>query len=243
MTQFYSLFLKEFQSYFRTHTAYFIMFIYIVLSMIATFYSGYFFVLNNTDMVSFFSFQPDILAVLIPAVTMRLWADERKIGTIEFILTQPIKYSTLVWSKYLASVAFCIILLSLTFGFWIYLNLLTQADNINIFSGYIGCLLVASTFCAIGCVVSSFSTNAVIAYLISVFLSWGLISINFNFIVDIISKITDISLNNDIQSFNFSNHFYSFTSGQIGPDNIIYFVSIIALALWFNIFAVEYKRN
>lgn len=243
MNQFYSLFLKEFKSYFRTHTAYFIMFIYIVLSMIATFYSGSFFVLNNADMVSFFIFQPDVLAVLIPAITMRLWADERKIGTIEYILTQPVKYSSLVWSKYLAAVAFCMVLLSLTFSFWIYLNFLTKADNINIFSGYLGCLMVASIFCVIGCVVSSFSTNAVVAYLISVFLSWGLISINFNFIIGIISKITATSLNNDIQSFNFTNHFYSFISGQIGPDNIIYFISFIALALWFNVFAIEYKRN
>lgn len=241
--QFASVFFKEFKSYFRTHTAYFIMSVYMILSMIGTFYSGYFFFLNNSDLVSFFSFQPQILTILIPAVTMRLWADERKSGTLEYILTQPIDYTILVLGKYCAAVSFCLLLLAFTFPLWIYTNLLTSVDNINVFSGYVGCFLTAATFCAFGCTISAFSGNAVIAYLISVLVSWGFMETNFNFIISAVSKISHLSMSGEGQSLNYVVHFQSFISGQIGIDNIIYFISTIVLTLWLNVFVIEYKRS
>lgn len=243
LKQFNCLFLKEFKSYFRTHTAYFIMMIYLVLSMIAAFYSGYFFLMDNTDLISFFSFQPEILAVLIPAVTMRLWADEHKSGTIEFLLTQPVKYSVLVYAKYFAAVAFCLLLLLMTVPFVFYVNQLTNVDNYNVAASYLGCLLVSGTFCAIGCTVSSFSSNAVVAYLISVFLSWVAYSTNFNFILGIISSLSGQNISPNQLSLNLTSNFQTFASGQLGVDSIVYFLSAIILVLWFNIVSVEYKKS
>ncbi len=241
--QFVSVFFKELKSYFRTQTAYFIMAVYMIISMIGTFYSGYFFFLNNSDLVSFFSFQPQILAILIPAVTMRLWADERKSGTLEYILTQPVGYGILVLGKYCAAVVFCLILLAFTFPLWIYTNYLTTVDNINVFSGYAGCFLTAALFCAFGCVISAFCSNAVIAYIVSVLISWGFTGTNFNFIISAVSEISGLPMSGEGHAFNYMTHFQSFISGQIGFDNIIYFVSLIALTLWFNVFVIQYKRS
>ncbi|MBO5443062.1 MAG: hypothetical protein J6A33_04685 [Alphaproteobacteria bacterium] len=241
--QFASVYFKEFKSYFRTQTAYFIMAVYMIISMIGTFYSGYFFFLNNSDFVSFFSFQPQILAILIPAVTMRLWADERKSGTLEYILTQPVNYAILVLGKYCAAVSFCLILLTFTFPLWIYTNFLTTVDNMNVFSGYMGCFLTAAAFCAFGCVISAFCSNAVIAYLIAVLVSWGFMATNFNFIISFVAEVSRLPMSGEGQSFNYMAHFQNFISGQIGIDNIIYFAGLIALTLWFNVFVIEYKRS
>ena len=108
---------KEFGSYFRTPTAYIIIGVYLVISMFSTFYSAYFFMNNNTGLISFFSYQPEVLVILIPALTMKLWADERRSGTMEFILTQPISYNSIILGKFSAAVLFGLLLLVLTSPF------------------------------------------------------------------------------------------------------------------------------
>ena len=97
---------KEFAGYFRTPTAYIIIAVYLVLSMFATFYSAYFFAYDNSGLISFFTYQPEIFVVLMPAATMRLWADERRSGTIEFLLTQPVDYTAVVLGKFMAAAVF-----------------------------------------------------------------------------------------------------------------------------------------
>ena len=105
---------KEFAGYFRTPTAYIIIAVYLVLSMFATFYSAYFFAYDNSGLISFFTYQPEIFVVLMPAATMRLWADERRSGTIEFLLTQPVDYTAVVLGKFMAAAAFGLLMLALT---------------------------------------------------------------------------------------------------------------------------------
>ena len=106
---------KEFAGYFRTPTAYIIIAVYLVLSMFATFYSAYFFAYDNSGLISFFTYQPEIFVVLMPAATMRLWADERRSGTIEFLLTQPVDYTAVVLGKFMAAAAFGLLMLALTY--------------------------------------------------------------------------------------------------------------------------------
>ena len=160
---------KEFAGYFRTPTAYIIIAVYLVLSMFATFYSAYFFAYDNSGLISFFTYQPEIFVVLMPAATMRLWADERRSGTIEFLLTQPVDYTAVVLGKFMAAAAFGLLMLALTLPFALYASTLVDLDMLNVLSAYLATVLAIALLTAAGCLVSVFNTNAVLAYLFSVF--------------------------------------------------------------------------
>lgn len=240
--QIYLIFSKEFNSFFRTKLAYFILGIYIFLSMLTTFYMGYFFNLNNSSLFSFFYFQSDIFTLLIPAITMRLWADEYKSGTIELILTQPLHYTSVVIGKFFAAWTFCLLMLAMTFPLWAYTAALLPVDNINIISSYIGCFLICGALCAVGCAVSAFNRNPIVAYLSTVFIFWILIIFNFDFAFEWLHIPAELSIKFS-QSLNFYHHLQNMLTGQIGFDNIIYYFSIIFLALWLNTTTIEYKKN
>lgn len=240
---FNSIFAKEFMGYFKSGTAYVILAIYMALSFTAAFYFGGFFILNNSGLSSFFQFQPEILALLIPAVTMRSWADERRLGTIEYLLTQPISYTTIVLSKFSAAWAFGFLMLALSLPFWIYTSFLSPLDNLSILSSYLVCILIIGTFSALGCVISAFNTNPVIAYIISIFASWGIINLNLDFLITPAQRFSSEIFVQIIRSLNFIKHYEDFINGQIGLDNIIYFMSLIILALWLNVVSIEYKKN
>lgn len=234
---------KEFQSYFRSCMAYIIIGIYLFLSMFATFYSSYFFVFDNQNLISFFTYQPEIMAVLIPAVTMRLWADERRSGTIEFLLSAPVSYWAAVMGKFAAACLFSWLMLFLTLPFAAYASTLTDIDSLNIISGYLGCMLVMALFCAVGCLVSAANTNAVLAYLASVFISWLLMIGNFDFFFAPLYSISDMVSNRLSQSLNFAKHYQDLIMGQPGADNLIYFLSLTAALLWLNVAVISCKKR
>lgn len=233
---------KELGSFFRTRLAYFVIGIYVLISMLATFYMGYFFDLNNTELFSFFYFQADIFTILIPALTMRVWADEYKTGTIELILTQPIAYSSVVIGKFLAAWSICLLMLAATFPFWAYINSFIALDNLNIISAYLACALVCGSLCAVGCAVSAFNRNPILAYISTIFIFWLIISINFNFIINNLGLPNNLTIQLT-QSLNFYHHYQNLLTGQLGLDNLIYYISIMILALWLNITTIEYKKN
>lgn len=233
---------KEFASYFRSPTAYIIIAVYLVISMFATFYSGYFFAYDNSGLVSFFTYQPEIFVVLTPAVTMRLWADERRSGTMEFLLTQPLNYSTVVIAKFLAACLFCWAMLLLTLPFVFYAANLIPLDKMNVFSGYLGVVLVIAYLCALGCLVSVFNTNAVLAYLFSVFVGWLLTSFSFDFLLTPLLNFSETITNRLSQSLNFYRNYQDMIMGQPGIDNLTYFLSFTLLVLWLNVAAIDYKK-
>ncbi len=237
-----AIFNKELNSYFHTSLAYFLLGAYMLISMFSTFYLGAFFDLNNTELFSFFYFQSDIFALLVPALTMRLWAEERRSGTIELLLTQPISYTSIVIGKFLSAWTFCLILLATTVPFWIFINTIYDLDNINILSSYLGCFFVSGVFCAIGCCISAFNRGLVVAYICTLFISLLISTVNFDFLINQINLSDDVSIR-IIQSLNFSKHFTDMTGGQLGLDNIIYYLSMITLPLWLNILTIEYKKN
>ena len=234
---------KEFGSYFRTPTAYIIIGVYLVISMFSTFYSAYFFMNNNTNLISFFIYQPEVLTILIPALTMKLWSDERRSGTIEFILTQPISYNSIILGKFSAAVLFGLLLLVLTSPFIIYVSFLIKLDWINIASGYIGALLTIVVLTAIGCLISSFNNNAVLAYLFSVFSCWLLTSLNYDFILLPLFNLSENITYRLSQSLNFYHNYQDFIQGEPGLDNLTYFLSLTVLILWLNRLAIDYKKQ
>ncbi|MCM1297836.1 MAG: ABC transporter permease [Muribaculaceae bacterium] len=240
--QFSIILKKELAAFFNTNLAYVLMTAYILLSMSITFFLGGFFSINNADMFSFFYFQSFVFAVLTPAFTMRLWAEERKSGTIEFMLTQPVAVSTIVWAKFFAAWILCVIMLMLTIPLWIYMNIYFETDNLNILSGYFACILTAGMFCALGCMISSFSSSPVSSYILTLVLC-GIFSFgNFGWLISKAGLPERIA--SRIQfSLNFDKHYYDIMSGQISPDNLLYFILLIAFALWLNTVSIDYKRD
>ena len=238
-----TIFTKEFMSYFRTPTAYIIIAVYLVLSMFATFYSSNFFMNNNIGLTSFFTYQPEILIILIPALTMKLWSDERRSGTIEFILTQPISYTSIILGKFLAALAFGCLLLVLTLPFDLYVSALISLDSAMILSAYLGTILSIMFLTAIGCMISAFNTNSVLAYLFSVFMGWILISINFDFLLQPWMNLSENLSVKLTQSLNFYHHYQDMIMGEPGLDNLMYFCTLSVLALWINRIAIDYKKQ
>src|SRR5690242_16869929 len=163
-----TIFRRELAAYFATPLAYVFIVIFLVMAGILTFFVGNFFERGQADLQPVFTFHPWLYVVLIPALSMRLWAEERRSGTIELFLTLPISMTQAVLGKFLASWAFAGIALALTFPFWITVNYLGNPDNGVILASYIGSFLMAGGYLAIGACISAATSNQVIAFIVSV---------------------------------------------------------------------------
>src|SRR6266852_3973545 len=171
-----NIFRRELASYFATPLAYVFIIIFLVLAGILTFFAGDFFERGQADLQSFFTFHPWLYLVLIPALSMRLWAEERKSGTIELFLTLPIRMIEAVLGKFLAAWCFAGIALALTFPFWLTVRFLGDPDNGVILASYLGSWLMAGAILAIGAAVSAATKNQVIAFVVSASLVFVLIA-------------------------------------------------------------------
>ncbi|MFM2287116.1 MAG: hypothetical protein RL684_259, partial [Pseudomonadota bacterium] len=163
-----TIFKRELHSYFATPVAYVFIVIFLLLSGAFTFYLGNFYERGQADLQPFFNFHPWLYLFLVPAVSMRLWAEERKSGTIELLLTLPVTMWQAVLGKFLAAWAFIGIALALTFPIWLTVNYLGSPDNGVIFASYLGSLLMAGAFLAIGSCLSASTRNQVVAFILTV---------------------------------------------------------------------------
>src|ERR671934_899533 len=165
MTRTFAIFRRELSGYFTTPLAYVFIVIFLVLAGVLTFFVGGFFERNQADLQSFFTFHPWLYLVLIPALSMRLWAEERKSGTIELFLPLPIRLSEAVIGKFLAAWCFAGIALALTFPFWITVNVLGDPDNGVILASYLGSWLMAGAFLAVSAAISGLTKSQVLAFI------------------------------------------------------------------------------
>ncbi len=234
---------REFNSYFSTPIAYVFIVIFLILSGSLTFYMGNFFQREQADLIPFFSFHPWLYLFLVPAVTMKLWAEERKTGTIELILTLPIKTSEVVIGKFLAAWLFITFSLILTFPIWLTVNYLGSPDNGVIFSGYIGSLLMAGGFIAIGSCISSTTQNQVIAFILSVVICFLFLLSGTSLVLDFFNLFLHHSIVDTISSLSALTHFSSLTKGIIDFRDIIYYVTLILLWVYINIEIVDLKKG
>ncbi|MEN8219021.1 MAG: ABC transporter permease subunit [Pseudomonadota bacterium] len=233
---------RELSSYFATPIAYVFIVIFLFLSGIFTFYLGNFFAREQADLSSFFAFHPWLYLFLIPALAMRLWAEERKSGTIELLLTLPVTITEAVLGKFLAAWAFTAIALFLTFPMWISVNYLGNPDNAVILAGYIGSLLMAGAFLAIGASMSALTKNQVIAFVITVVVCLAFILSGFPLVLDFFSGWAPQVIVETISSFSFLTHFNAITKGVIDLRDIIYFFSLIAFWLFATALLIEVKK-
>lgn len=242
MSNIWVIFKRELAGYFTTPIAYIFMMIFVFLSGIFAFYIGNFFDRGQADLYPFFNFHPWLYLFLIPALAMRLWAEERKGGTIELLLTMPITMPQAVLGKFLAAWAFTAIALSLTFPIWITVNYLGEPDNGIIFASYIGSLLMAGAFLAIGSCVSAVTRNQVVAFVVSAVICLLFVLSGFPLVLDFFSVWAPEIIVSAISSFSFLTHFDAISKGVIDIRDIIYFISLIAFWLYTNAVLIEYKK-
>ncbi len=168
MRQFLSITKRELISYFATPVAYVFITIFLLLSGLFTFYLGNFFEIGQASLGSFFEWHPWLYLFLVPAITMRLWSEEKKSGTIELLTTLPVSTLNIVLGKFMAAWLFTLLALILTFPMWITVNYLGNPDNGVIMASYIGSLLMSGGYLSIGIFISSLTKNQVIAFIVSV---------------------------------------------------------------------------
>ena len=237
-----SIYKREFTSYFVTPVAYVFIVIFLFMTGVFTFYLGAFYESNQADLEPFFRFHPWLYLFLIPAISMRLWSDERKSGTIELLMTLPVSITDTVVAKYLAAWSFTAIALSLTFPMWITVNYLGSPDNTVILASYIGSLIMAGGFLAIGYCISALTKSQVIAFVISVVICFMFILSGFPMVLDLFESWAPQAVVDAVASFSFLTHFTSIKKGVIDIRDLIYFAALITFWLYVNIIIIENKK-
>ncbi len=237
-----NIFKRELLSYFSTPLAYVFIVIFLALIGSFTFYLGNFFVRGQADLNPFFAFHPWVYILLIPAVTMRLWAEERKTGTIELLMTLPLTTTHAVLGKFFAAWFFIFVALILTFPIWITVNYLGNPDNGIIFAGYVGSLFMAGAYLSIGSCISAITKNQVIAFVISTTVCFLFTMMGVDLVLNFFKLWSPEFLVSTISSMSFLTHFESITKGVIEIRDFLFYLSVIFFWLFLNIIIVEYKK-
>ncbi|MBQ76315.1 MAG: ABC transporter permease [Gammaproteobacteria bacterium] len=233
---------REFASYFATPIAYVFILIFLILSGVFTFYLGNFYERQQADLSPFFNFHPWLYLFLVPAVSMRLWSEERKSGTIELLMTLPLtKYDAIV-GKFLAAWFFTGIALLLTFPLWVTVNYLGEPDNGVILASYIGSWLMAGGFLAIGSCASALSKSQVIAFIICGVTCLLFILAGFPLVLNSFNDWLPAILVDTIASLSFLTHFTSVSKGVLSLRDMLYFISMIVFWLVFTSVVLEFKQ-
>ena len=243
MNRIMTLMRREFRGYFATPVAYVFIVIFLFLTGIFTFYVGGFYERNQADLEPFFRYLPWLYMLLIPAISMRLWSEERKSGTIELLMTLPISLADAVLGKFLAAWLFTALALALTFPLWLTVNYLGDPDNTVIAAGYIGSLLMAGGFLAIGSCVSALTKNQVIAFVISFVICFAFNLSGFPIVLDFFRAWAPAVIVDTISSFSFLTHASSIEKGVIDLRDIIFFASLIGFFLYANMLAIDAKKS
>ncbi|HHO69311.1 MAG TPA: ABC transporter permease [Gammaproteobacteria bacterium] len=233
---------RELGSYFSTPLAYVFIVIFLVLSGVFTFYLGGLYERGQADLQPFFSFHPWLYLFLIPALSMRLWAEERKAGTIELLMTLPLTTGQAVLGKFLAAWGFTGLALALTFPVWITVNYLGEPDNPVILLGYLGSFLMAGAYLAIGACISAFTRNQVIAFVLSFMVCLVFVLAGFPVVMDLFQGWAPQWLVGAIGNMSFLGHFDSIARGVIDVRDLIFFSSFIAAWLLANVVTIETRK-
>ena len=242
MSATFTVFRRELASYFATPLAYVFIVIFLALAGALAFFVGNFFDRGQADLQAFFNFHPWLYLVLIPALAMRLWAEERKSGTVELLLTLPIPVWSAVIGKFLAAWAFAGIALALTFPFWLTVAYLGQPDHGVILASYIGSFLMAGGFLAIGACLSALTKNQVIAFVLTAAACFAFTVSGSPIVLGMLQAWAPESVISTVSSFSFLTHFNAIIRGVIDLRDAVFFASVIGVFLLANVILVDLKK-
>lgn len=239
----WAVFKRELGGYFATPVAYVFIVIFLFLTGMFTFNIGGFYERQQADLAPFFQFHPWLYLFLIPAISMRLWAEERKSGTIELLLTLPIPLWSAVAGKFLAAWAFAGVALALSFPMWITVGYLGKPDHGAIAAAYVGSFLMAGGFLAIGGAISAVTKSQVIAFVISVVICFGFLISGYPPVMGVLTGWAPLWLTDAVASFSFLTNFEDIAKGVIDFRDLVFFLSVIALFLFINAIVIDLKKG
>lgn len=233
MRNFYAIFKREFKSYFNLPIAYIFITVFLVLSN--WLFLRMFFISDQASMRNFFGFMPWIFLFFVPAITMRLWAEEKKLGTMEMLMTLPVKEYEVVLAKFFASFGFLILTVALSFPLVITVAMLGDPDGGPIMGSYLGVILMGGAYLAIGIFISSMTENQIIAFIISIVTIFALMLIGQDMVISSVPKLFA-----PIFSYlSLATHFDSISRGVVDSRDLVYYFSMIGFFLFLNVRKLE----
>jgi ABC-2 type transport system permease protein len=224
---------RELGAYFTSPLAYIFIVIFLLLCGFFTFFVGGFFERQQASLAQpFFDWHPWFYLFLVPAVGMRLWAEERRVGTIELLLTMPITAWQAIVGKFLASWLFLALALVLTFPVVLTVNYLGHPDNGVILTAYVGSWLMAGAYLAISCITSALTRSQVVSFIISLVVCLFLILAGFPPVINVLEQFASSRLVDLVTSFSVMTHFEGFQKGVLDSRDILFFLSVIGFSLF-----------
>ena len=232
---------REFGSFFATPVAYVYLVMFLVLSSVFTFFMGDFYARGQADLLPFFNFHPWLYLFLVPAIAMRSWAEERKSGTIELLMTLPVSETQAVAGKFLACWGILGLALLMTTPLWLTVNYLGSPDNGIIVAAYTGSWLMAGAFLAISQCMSALTHNQVIAFVMSVLVCLLFLVSGSEIVVDVFKNWAPNFVVDTVASFSFLTHFEAMSKGVLAANDVVYFLLVIFV--WLTANAVITEQN
>jgi ABC-2 type transport system permease protein len=227
---------RELGAYFSSPLAYVFLVIFLLLCGFFTFFvdSGMstYFKREDASLATFFVWHPWFYLFLVPAIGMRLWAEERRVGTLELLMTMPITPWQAIVGKFLASWLFLGLALLLTIPLWITTNYLGQPDNGVVFAAYVGSWLMAGAYLAISCITSAMTRSQVVSFIIALVICLVLILCGFPPVIDFLAQFAKPWLVNLVSAFSVMTHFFGFQKGVLDSRDVVFFLSIIVFSLF-----------
>ncbi len=223
---------RELVAYFTSPVAYVFLVIFLLLTGFFTFSTGNFFERGEASLAAFFGWHPWLFLVVVPAIGMRLWAEERRSGTLELLFTLPIATWQAIVAKFLASWIFIAVALLLTFPAWVTVNLLGEPDNGAIVAGYVGSFLLAGAYLAITSMTSAMTRNQVVAFILAVLIGLFLVLAGFNPVTDLMTRWASPAMIDTVAAFSVMTHFDGFQRGVIDSRDLVFFLSVIGFSLF-----------
>jgi ABC-2 type transport system permease protein len=223
---------RELGGYFTSPVAYVFLVIFLLLTGFFTFTAGNFFERGEASLAAFFGWHPWLYLVLVPAVGMRLWAEERRSGTLELLLTMPVATWQAIVAKFLASWLFLALALALTFPAILTVNVLGEPDNGVIAAGYVGSFLLAGAYLAVSCMTSAMTRNQVISFILSVLICLFLILAGYEPVTGLLSRVASPQVVEVVAAFSVMTHFEGFQRGVLDTRDIVFFASVMGFALF-----------
>ena len=233
---------REFAAYFATPIATVFLVIFVALTGAFAFFVGGFFERGQADLSTFFIYHPWLYLLLVPAIGMRLWAEERKTGTIELLMTLPVSPWEAIFGKFLAAWGFIGLALILTFPMWVTVNVLGEPDNGVILASYLGSFLMAGAYLAVASCISALTKNQVIAFIVAATVCFLLVMSGLELVQNVFRAWAPASLVSAIASLSFLSHFENITKGIFDLPALVFYVSLIVFALFANKIVIDQRK-
>jgi len=234
---------RELGSYFESPVAYVFMVVFLVLIGFLTFFVSRFYEAGQADLRPFFFWHPWMFLILVPAVAMRLWAEERRSGTIETLLTLPITMTQATLGKFIAAWIFLALAILLTFPIVLTTAYLGAPDRGAIMGGYLGSVLLAGAYLSVGMLTSAFTRNQVISFVLAVVICLFLLLAGWPPVTALVARWAPDWLVQGVAAFSFMPHYEAFQKGVLDIRDFAYYFSIMIFMLFGTNLVLENRKS